>query len=133
MVSRDHLVCILSAAELALNAPQDAMLHQVFLDIFPGNTFATLVWTWIGLVETSPRLGVEVLSEHTQLTRPLAASLVVGAVHLETHHTLLKVNISKVVEVGCLALGAGVVDGDALLNAALAVVASTAHHLARLS
>ncbi len=133
MVGRDHLVCIFSTTELALDTPQVALLHQVFLDVLPGNTFTTLVWTRISLVETSPRLGVEVLSEHAQLTRPLAASLVVGAMHLETHHTLLKVNISKVVEVGCLALGASVVDSDPLLDAALAVVASTAHHLARLS
>ena len=104
----------------------------MLLDVLPQNSLTTLVWTRVGLIETSARLVIEVMSECTQLAGPLAASLVVRAVHLEPHHTLLKVNISKVVEVGCFALGAGIVDTNPLFDTTLAKVTSTAHHLTRI-
>ena len=131
VVGRDNLERVFSSTELTFDVPLYALLHHVFLEVSSWDALATLVRAGVQLVEAAPRLGVEMLSEHAQFARPLAAFLVVWAVHFESHHSLLEMDVSEMVEICLATLRARVVDGDAFLDAALAKVASTAHYLAR--
>ena len=128
-----NLERVFSSTELTFDVPLYALLRHVFLQVSSWNSLATLIRARVHLIEAAPGLGVEVLSEHAQFARPLAAFLVVWAVHLESHHPLLKMDISKMVEIRLTALWTRVVDRDAFLDAALAEVPSTAHNLARVS
>ena len=133
VVGRYHLECIFGSTELALDVSLNTVLNDVFLNIPSRDTLATLVGAGVCLVQAPTRLGIEMPSEHAQFARPLAAFLVVWTVHLEPHHSLLEMDITKVVEIRLTTLRACVVDGDTFLDAALAKVASTAHDLAGVS
>ena len=130
--ARDVLVGVLVVAVLAADSAQHAVLSEVLLDVLPHHGLATLVDAEDGLIGTALG-GMQVRLDSAHLPTPFAASFVVGAVYLEQINPLLKVLVFEVVECRRVAVGACGVDGDATLNAGLAVMVATADDLHWLS
>ena len=100
----------------------------MLLDIFTGHHQSTVVAAGYGLVCTTLD-GGEVGLEVAKLPYPLASFLVMGTVDFEVAHSLFKVHIPEVVEIGCVAVRTGEIGRDSPFNAALAIVLPTANHL----
>ena len=127
----DDLVGVLVVAILAADPAQAAQLHEVLLHVTTHHRLPALVHAEDGLVQTS--LGrMEVGFNGAHLASPLAPALVVWTVDLEHVDALLKVLVLEVVEFGSVAVGACGGGRHLPLDAALAVVVATAHHLDRL-
>ena len=131
MAPRNDLVGVFEATVLTLHSPLEALLAKVLLDVFSGHGGPALVWTRYPLVSTA--LGSrEMVLEASHIPRPLTALSLMRAVDLELVDSLLKMDVSEMVETRRAAAGAGVVGGDPPLDAALTVVLPTADHLSRI-
>ncbi len=115
-------------AVLAPHHAVGALLGHMLLYVPPLHQLTALAWAFDSFV-TAPLGRVEMRLDVAEVTGPLAATLVVRTVDLERTDALLKVPVSKVVKVDGMAVGAGFTL-DPLLNAALAVVLTTADDLA---
>lgn len=100
----------------------------MFLDILAWHHQSTVVATGYGLIRTTLD-GGEVGLEVAKLPYPLASLLVMGTVDFEVAHTLFKVHIPEVVEIGSVAVRTGEIGRDSSFDAALAEVLPTANHL----
>ena len=116
MLIGDGYQGVFVAAVLASDLAVLALLAEVLAYVLAREGVATLVGAWADGV-TTPGVSRQVGFHAVDLTGPLAAFLVMGAVDTKTVHPLLKMHIAEVVEASCLARGARVVLADAFLDA----------------
>ena len=132
MLLVDKVERVLVAAILAADFAILALLSEMVTDVLAGQRVPTLVGARADVVP-APGVTGKVVLDSLHLADPFAPLLVVRAVHLERVHSLLEMNIAEVVEILRLTRRAGVVDRYAFLDAWLAVVTATAHHLSGVS